>query len=280
MGLFKRKSLVGTFIVFSLVNISSSAFEEIRLENMSLTQEGDYHYLTGQQVLYSDGTLSFRLENPNTAITLNQGLLKASQDEINLSLNLGADSFFAGINSVNTEDFNFSYAAGQRLEFKNNGLTIDHSGGANFIPKVSLTCFRNNIEKGIVEETAALCMEYAQLKAPRINFDQLSAQKIAKALTSFEKAGNSVLSIDELEDVNLTVINKNFNLDFKAKVLFKLKIKANGSVDFDEENREVRIYLSQAKVGFLSVKRTVLNEIAKAGLSSVKVSGSTITIKF
>jgi hypothetical protein len=75
------------------------------------------------------------------------------------------------------------------------------------------------------------------------------------------------------------ILNKSFNLSFKARLLFRWKIKASGSVDFNEKEGVISIHLDKAKVGFISLKGRLLKEIAEANFESISVRGDHIYIK-
>ena len=86
-------------------------------------------------------------------------------------------------------------------------------------------------------------------------------------------------SIDSIENLKLYIFDGSFQMQFKVKYLFNWTVKSNGTIKFDEDKKLISIYLQKAKVGIISLKGKILDQIRDANLESVRVEGSMIYIQ-
>ncbi len=268
----KTSYLLGTLVV-ALILQTTHAFETLQLQNVKLNLESQSGAggLVADNLKLNMGPL--RVESPTPQLTFSWlgGTFKTELENIQLAYAFGPESVLAGLKGVETENLTLDYQENRRLSLENHGLLIEHSDTRQYIPALSLTCAAQ-AQKSLVEDLSSQCLHLGRLQIPELNFDELSGSKVA---ASFE----APQAIDKIEEIDLMILQKGFNLTFRIKYLFRWKIKASGSVDYSEENSRITIHLAKAKVGFLSLKSRLLKEIAEANLESIKVEGDNIIIQ-
>ncbi|MCR9203065.1 MAG: hypothetical protein NXH75_00700 [Halobacteriovoraceae bacterium] len=81
-----------------------------------------------------------------------------------------------------------------------------------------------------------------------------------------------------LEDFDLKIKNKNFNLRVKARLDISATIKANGSFEYGQDR--VRIRIDKVKASFLTITGKVFDELEKLQDQNIVVSRPYVTISF
>lgn len=267
---FLMGSLMAVLLLPSTYAIEAFQAKNVELELNSQTHEGQ---LYAEDFKFGLSPLRIEAERPQVNFSWNQGSFKTRIDDIQLSYSFDKDSFLSGLQGIATTNLTIDYLENKRLRVENSGLLIEHSGTQQFIPQLSVTCAAQ-AQKSLIGDISSQCLHLGRLKIPSLNFDDLSGKKVSKSLGA-EKA------IEKIEDIDLMILQKSFNLSFRVRFLFRWKVKASGSVHYDQngEGKSVlTIHLAKAKVGFLSLKSRLLKEIREANLESIKVQGDKILI--
>lgn len=86
---------------------------------------------------------------------------------------------------------------------------------------------------------------------------------------------------NRIRDLNVLIENGKFKFSAKLRAFFTINMKASGSVEILESQREVNIKVSRARIAGLSATKLVLKFIMKFITSdSVSLNDDTITIKY
>ncbi len=265
-----KKVIIG-IMAFTILS-PSDAIDSIYIEHLngSLNEQdhsGSFNY---DVLSYKGQSLKLSSSQSQIETSFYQGIFTSRHQDIELNYRFGEESALAGIQNISTSELNLSYDKNQSLTFETSGIEIKHTGGTQYLPQVSLKC-RNN-QKSIVSDIAFQCLSLAELKVPELQFDALSGKSMAKALSQNK-------ALDKLENIKLYIFDHSFQMQFKAKFVFNWTVKSEGTIDFDEEKKLVSIYLRKAKVGIISLKGKILDEIRDANLESVRVDGNMIYIQ-
>lgn len=270
-----KTSFLKGSIVAVLLFPSAQAIETFQVQSVELNLNSETH--DGQ--LYADflkfglSPLRIEAEKPQVNFSWNEGNFKTQIDDIQFSYSFGKESFLSGLQGISTSNLTVDYLENKRLRVENNGLLIEHSGTRQLVPELSLTCAAQATES-LIGDVSSQCLHLGRLKVPSLNFDDLSGKQVSKSL-------GGEMAIDKIEEIDLMILQKSFNLSFRVKLLFRWKVKASGSIDYTQNeagNSVISIHLDKAKVGFLSLKGRLLKEISEANLESVKVQGDRILI--
>lgn len=273
----KKTTFLGCLLVL-LSFKATHAFETLKLQNvqMNLSSETGEGQLFADDLKFLTGPLRVESHQPQLNFSWKEGTFETQIDHLQMAYTFGRDSFLAGLKGVTTQSFYVDYQEGKRLSVENNGLLIEHSDTKQFIPKLNLTCAAN-AQKSLIDDISNQCLHLGRLRVPVLNFDELSGARVAQSLSEEEVGIQKIL--DKVEEIDLMILQKAFNLTFRVRLLFKWKVKASGNVNYDEANGLLDIHLDKAKVGILSLKKKVLKELAEANLESIKVVGDHIYIQ-
>jgi hypothetical protein len=186
--------------------------------------------------------------------------------------NFKKDSLINNLSFIDISNLNFSYSKKEKVHLKWDSAAFEICKGPQAFGSLELKCRKLKNKKGASLSIFTPCLQLGQLKIPVLRFNNLSQKTVSKALAS--PAG-----IKKIEDITLSIMNHQFGLQFKAKYLFKLKVKCKGQVQFDQKSSRLIIHLQKAKIGWFSVKSRLLKEIKKSGIKNVKVKGTSIIIQ-
>lgn len=265
-----------------LVGIPTSAWgvDELRLENLNLSYQQSKAVLNGNHITFLNSPLSFQADNPQFDFSIKEGFFSFEHPDFNFSYDFGKESFLAGLKEIETESLNVTYLKENRLEIFNSGAYVSHKNGKHYIPELNLKCAANPQENKLIGDLSNMCLWLGSVRIPVLEFDQLSGAAVLKALTGNEISDKSIgiQALDRVEEVALNIMNKDLYLSFKARFLFKWKVKVQGRIDYDENRGIVTINIDSAKAGIFSIKKTILKKISEANLESVTVEGDNITI--
>lgn len=256
------------------------ALNEIKLENLkgslNTFESGTdtMSYLDYEHFSYEGLPLSVHSDQSSINTSFVDGNFKASHNDILLNYDFGPQSFLAGIRNIITDNLNLHYKRGELLSFNTQGIEVQHSGGNQYLPELSLKC--KNDGKSLINEVSQTCLSLAELDIPALNFDSLSAMSMAK---SFNQLSRKMKSIDSVENLKLLIFDEAFQLQFKVKYLLNWTVRSSGTIRYDEETKLISIYLAKAKVGIISLKGKILDQIRDARLESVDVQGNMIYIQ-
>lgn len=265
-----KKVIIGLLsftIVFPSMAINSIHIERL---NGSLNESGNagaFHY---DSLTYEGQSLKISSSHSQIETSFYEGIFTGLHHDLELNYSFGQESALAGIENISTSGINLNYDKNKNLNFTTSGIEIKHTGGSQYLPELSLKC-RNN-QKSIINDLSFLCLSLAELKIPQLQFDALSGKSVAKALRQTK-------ALDKLENIKLYIFNHQFQMQFKAKFVFNWTVKSEGSIDFDEEKKLLSIHLTKAKVGLISLKGKILDQIKNAHLESIRVEGSMIYIQ-
>ena len=258
----------------TLIILPASAIEEVRLEDFSIQFEQGVGQISSGKFTYKDSLLSLSSPSINQGFSLEDSFFESSLGGIEVGYQLDQDGVISKIKALHTQNLNFDYIPGTRLALSSSGISISQTEGSQYIPTLDLEC-KKEPTKSSISELINPCLELGRLEMPILDLDQLSSAAISKTLTGIK----SNKGIEKIEEISMLVFNRNFQLSFKAKFLFKLKVKAQGQIDYNEDQGTIRIHLKKAKVGIFSIRKTLLKELREANISGVTISGNFITLK-
>ncbi|MAF76925.1 MAG: hypothetical protein CME63_09545 [Halobacteriovoraceae bacterium] len=262
--------------IASLTLSNTYAFNEVKIDYLrgslnSTDEQSEMSYLDYNELSIDRSPMNLYSQDSSLQTSFKQGLLKVHHNDLKLDYDFGQDSFLSGIQNIQTQEMHLHYKEGERLLFQTQGIELQHTGGSQQLPELSLQCRDNS--KNLVSDIAHICLKLAELSIPELNFDDLSAMSMAKVLNQ------KMSSIDSIENLKLYIFDGSFQMQFKVKYLFNWTVKSNGTIKFDEDKKLISIYLQKAKVGIISLKGKILDQIRDANLESVRVEGSMIYIQ-
>ena len=262
-------------LITTLSLSSAHAIEFFQLDHLrgSLNNSNEINLINYDEFKFTGAPLEIDSSFSEIEATLSNGKFSGRHHEVNLKYDFGTESIFAGIRKIQTDDLNLYYSKAENLSFSTSGIQITHSGGSQSIPELTLKCKNNS--KSLISDFSSQCLSLAELSIPELNFDEVSGLKMVEALTDTK----ALKSLDQLENLKLLIFDGSFQMQFKVKYLFRWNVKSSGTISFDEQKKVVSIYLAKAKVGIISLKGKILDQIRDANLESVSVNGSTIKIQ-
>jgi hypothetical protein len=267
-----KATLMTLCVLFSLPSFS---LEEVVLKELTAQYEDGLGNISADSFNYRDSLFTMNADNINQDFNLADSLLQLNLGGmLELNYQLDPEGLVSKVSSVHTSGVDLHYIPEQKFSLSTNGISLSHSGGSQYIPELEVEC-KAAQEKAGLNGIVNPCLELGRIEIPVLDFDRLSSRAIAKALTG----SSSNKGIEKIEEIAIMIFNGNFQLSFKAKFLFKLKIKAQGRVSYDEEAGTVELLLSKAKVGIFSIKKRLLKEIREANISVVKIVGDRVTFK-
>lgn len=260
------------FSVFTIVAQNLYAIDFVQLKNIEINHKDQRGTLKGDSIEYLQGPLAIESQAPNIEFFFHEGLFQIQQGDINLKYDLGKENFLAGIYEISSQQFSALYEDQKRFQIENSSLLISHKGRTQYVPQFDLIC-SGDPQKSLITDLSYQCLNLGRLNLPLLRFDEFSAKNVAKSFGLENKA------LDELEDISLIIVKKSFNLSFLARFLFKWKIKAKGSINYNEADSLIDIHLDSAKVGIFSLKGKLLKELDDANWDSIQVRGDHILIQ-
>jgi len=263
--------LISAILFAGLCLNPTSAVEYIRGENVGVKFTSGEGVFQSDSVRFANENLTLSADSEELPFSFKDGRFQISYYQFSMDYNFGQGSILEGIQDIQSEDLSFHYVPGSLVKVKTGGLFLKHSKGEHFIPRLSIDCKKSR-NKSLVSDVLYPCLNLGRIDLPYLNFDEVSGRAVAGAL-------NQTLGLDKIEDVLLTTYQGSYQLQFKAKILFNWKVKATGSIEYNATTSELRIHLGSAKVGFLSVKRTLLNKLSEAEIESIRLEGEYIYIK-
>ena len=131
-------------------------------------------------------------------------------------------------------------------------------------------CYKNMNTSDGVSRTNALI---GCLKKSYIKIDEIVSDSKKFALTKDQKGTN-------IKEFSTEVIDNKFNVFAKIKMLFHLRVRINGTVNYDTKPNQLRIDVKRATVSGLSARALMLYFLEKfVDARRIKVSGSIITVQ-
>src|SRR5690606_9540225 len=89
----------------------------------------------------------------------------------------------------------------------------------------------------------------------------------------------SIFMPKKIEEIRLKIVEQNFELSLQARFIFKLTLRMKGTAVLNQKKDIAVFDIKEAKVGFISVRKIIINLLSKLEVTNVTVEGSTITIK-
>lgn len=263
------KTRIKTLGLFLMLTGSAFAQDTLLLKAGNISLANSEGRLSSEEVEYTGGPLRFYAQPADFNFRFQEGLFHLEHQDFQVSYDFGKEGMLSGIARVESENLNLYYQKERKVEVVSQGLLLEHSKGTQYLPAFTLRCSAP-AQKSLVEDVSGMCLNLGTLQIPTLEFDQLSAKAVAKALNT--------KGLDKIEEVKLYIVNGGVNLSFKARFLFKWTVKIEGNISYDSERGVATLKLDKAKAGIFSVKKTILKQIREANLSSVTVNGDVLTI--
>jgi|GEM_PF-2292896 len=274
-----NKVLYSVILFSNLFSFSTHAVEEINITNAHISSSSEERVATleASDVLIS--ALPFKISHPAPVIhfQLHDNGIQAQMNELLLDYQFNEEGVLSNLSGIDTQNFDLFYKNAQELNLSLDYLTLNFDGQKTHIPRLDLTCQRDNLKA--LPFNLDLCLQVGRVSMPVLNLDQLTTKSIAHKFQDLTGLKSNQKGLDELEDINIQVFKGSLNMSFKAKFLFKWKVKVKGHTSWSEDKQQLRIDVHSAKVGFLSIKKTLFNAIRDANIAALKISGNSLIIQ-
>lgn len=272
---------------FSLL-LSLSSFATIRsfdVQNLQLNFLQNHGRATAEafNMTFSFGLLD--LHGYDIDITKGEGNLLFAKDDTSFLLEGIDQSVLDAVNALSAERIDVKGQANKSLDldFKNGAISLgDEVHGLN---SLTLKCFTNTRGDDTLISFLVPCFDDGQAHIPEIKLSQKSAEALMPIwesspvvnLVPLEK--RSIFMPKKIEDIRLKVVEQNFELSMQARFIFKLTLRIKGTAVLNQKKDIAVFDIREAKVGFISVRKIIINLLSKLDVTNVTVEGSTITIK-
>lgn len=214
-------------------------------------------------------------------ITKGEGNLLFNKDDTSFRLDGIDQSVLDAIRALSAERIDFKGIANKslKLDFKHGAISLgDEVHGLN---ELTIDCFTNTRGDDTLVSFLIPCFDNGKIDIPTIHLAQKSAQRLAALWEHepVEREKRSIFLPKKLEDIKINIVEQKFDLSLKARFIFKLKLKINGTAVLNQKKNIAVFDIQQAKVGFVNVKKILIKMLAKLDVTNVSVEGSIITVK-
>lgn len=218
-------------------------------------------------------------------ITKGEGNLLFAKDDTSFLLEGIDQSVLDAVSALSAERIDVKGEANKSLDldFKNGAISLgDDVHGLN---SLTLKCFTNTRGDDTLISFLVPCFDNGQAHIPEIKLSQKSAEALMpiwerSPVTNLIPAEKrSIFMPKKIEEIRLNIVEQNFELSMQARFIFKLTLRIKGTAVLNQKKDIAVFDIREAKVGFISVKKIIINLLAKLDVTNVTVQGSTITIK-
>ena len=253
---------------------SAFALETLSLSNLKGSYEKDRGDFSAEIVDVNFDNMGVNLTDSLLSIEKSETQFILKQENITFKYGYEKDTFLDTVGLFQVEHLSVDLKKSQALKVDLRNIAVEIGDGVQSLPHLSLNCKKTS---KFLAEFALPCLELGYLSIKEVLLDSKSTDTVTKALTSGDMG---IAALDKLENIELAIMNGRYTLSLKTKFIFNIKVKATGSMRFDEKNQQLIIKLEKAKAGFFSVKKRLLKEIREADFKAVKVNGDVIVVSF
>ena len=276
--------IISLFILFFAFN-SVAGIRSFELQNMHLNfadQSGrasaDLFNLT-----FDFGILN--LNGYDIDITKGDGHLYFAKDDTNFRLQGIDQSVLDAVNALSARRIDITGVANKslKLDFYEGAVSLGEE--VHGLDELKLDCYTNTRGDDTLVSFLIPCFDNGQVSIPLIRLSAKSAQALAPlwletpAAHLAPKDKLNFLVPKKIEDIKLKIVEQRFEMTLKARFIFKLKLKMNGSAVLNQKKDIAEFDIQEAKIGFINVKKVIVNLLSKLEVTNVTVEGSKITIR-
>ncbi len=235
------------------------------------------------QMVFDFGELN--LNGYNIDITKGEGNLLFEKSDTNFRLDGIDQSVLDAVSALSAETIDIKGSANKSLDlnFVNGAISLGEE--VHGLKALKVNCFTNTRGDDQLISFLIPCFDNGVIYIPEIKLSQKSAQdlwsawKAAEGIISLEEDKASIFMPKKISEIKMSIIEQEFDLSMKARFIFKLTLKMKGSAILNQKKDIAEIDIREAKVGFINVKKIIINLLSKLEVTNVTVEGSVITIK-
>ena len=190
--------------------------------------------------------------------------------------------FLLDLNDVRWQGANVQ-TGGQAVSLELESLQGSGSGQALDLQKLKGDCQGRNLNGDFFQNLIAACTSQGSLAfkslvtRETVRRNQASLYSFLENILKGIQKNNNQSSVT-LENFNLEVRNKKYELKVKANLSISATIKAEGSFDYQQDR--VRIRIDKVKASFLTITGKVFDELEKIQSQNIVVNRPYVTILF
>lgn len=272
-------------IILSLSFNAQAGIKSFDVQNLHL----DFLQSKGQasadvfQMVFDFGELN--LNGYNIDITKGEGNLLFEKTDTNFRLDGIDQSVLDAVSALSAERIDIKGTANKSLDlnFVNGAISLGED--VHGLKALKVNCFTNTRGDDQLISFLIPCFDNGVIYIPEIKLAQKAAEKLAPLwLASVSKEDlelnkASIFMPKKISEIKMSIIEQEFELSLQARFIFKLTLKIKGTAILNQKKNIAEIDLREAKVGFINVKKIIVNLLSKLDVTNVTVEGSVITIK-
>lgn len=276
-------------LLLSLVLISSfsaqAKIKSFNVENLHIDFQQDNGRAAADlfSMKFNFGKLD--LDGYDIDIQKGEGSLLFSKQDTRFRLDGIDQSVLDAVTSLSAQRIDISGEANKslKLDFKHGAISLgDEIHG---LRELNVDCFTNTRGDDTLVSFLIPCFDDGKIVIPEFILGKKLSYELAPLwlstpashLVSKEKAIR--LIPNKIENIRLNILKQVFNLSMQARFIFKLTLKIDGSAELNQKKNIAVFNIQKAKIGFINVKKILINLLSKLTVTNVTVEGSKITIK-
>jgi len=290
----KYKECILLTLLLTLISFYSAdsygMFKKISVRDFSLNYDGSYGAASFDHLQLLAKTLEVDAEDFHVDIEKQTDQLTLSQALTKIKLATTEGDMFSSLGRTQISGLHLSLSPTSKLALSFDLARVEIGDGSHSLENLQLKCQSGSSRNGDLFGFLVPCTQYGELRLPELKLSKDSSQSLQQAfdIDSFAKLFTEEgeqfevkgLVPDKIKDVALNIVDNNFNLSGKVKILFNLKVKGYGKVQYHPQSSELEIYLDKVKVGIIGITKKVLSTVKKAKLKNVRVQGNSIFVQF
>lgn len=172
--------------------------------------------------------------------------------------------------SINLNQLNFSNDA-KRINLNINSANAKAEDKSTSFSGASINCHRDKVFEDITDDLLSACLKNSSLSISNLNIRSGKSEFVSIVTNEYDEVEilGSAIKLDYLK---LNINGHNFKGETKGDVTKNVKVKFEGQTHYFQDKRQVRVKISKAKAGFISVKGTIFKELKKAQSDNLRVN--------
>ncbi len=272
-------------ILLSFSFVAHSGIKSFDVQNLHV----DFLESNGQasadvfQLVFDFGELN--LNGYNIDITKGEGNLLFEKSDTNFRLDGIDQSVLDAVSALSAERIDIKGQANKSLDlnFVNGAISLGEE--VHGLKALKVNCFTNTRGDDQLISFLIPCFDNGVIYIPEIKLSQKSSESLGPlwkaSVTKQELEANkaSIFMPKKISEIKMSIIEQEFDLSMKARFIFKLTLKMKGTAVLNQKKDIAVVDIREAKIGFINVKKIIINLLAKLDVTNVTVEGSVITIK-
>lgn len=290
----KYKECILLTLLLTLVSFYSTEsygmFQKISVRDFSLNYDGSYGAASFDHLQFLAKTVEVDAEDFQVDIEKQTDSLTLSQTLTKIKLATKEGDMFSSLGRTQISGLHLSLSPTSKLALSFDLADVEIGDGSHRVQNLQMKCQSGSSRNGDLFGFLVPCTKYGELKLPELNLSKNSSQSLHNAfdIKSFaeiyieegEQFEIKGLVPDKIKDVALKIVDNKFNLSGKVNILFNLKLKGHGNIQYHAQTSELEIHLAKVKVGIIGITKKVLSAVKDAKLKNVRVQGSSIFVQF